>query len=474
MKKRNLLIDLKIAMNNGYCGIANENRLVFKMLAQANLANVSGLLVSDNPATVFTNYQSVPGRQAAIEQANRFFHEAFHHELLFKNKLLSKLKLAKWFALKKNNFHLHHADAVFQDVIWRNVFDKTLTSIDRNLILKNEFYYSDLTSLHLRASSYLNRKVTLNTTNYDVALFLEPTTVSVSPNTKKIVRYHDAIPITEPDFAGSIFSHRTINMLHACARDSYFVCNSEPTRQTLLALKPELENKTFTIPACISSHYKKVKNVKLLQQIMSTRLSTQLIHPERLAQIQHQIYCEETPNYIFNLATLDPKKNQMNLIRAWEKLNYQFQRQTKLVIAANRGWLSHEIEMLMRPHIERGDIIHLDNLATDEVAYLYSHAQAFIFPSYMEGFGLPPIEAMQCECPTIVSDIPTHRWVMGEASLYCDPYDSNSLADAMAKLIHLPGATELRADLVRKGLEQVKRYSEDTLREQWVDLVNRI
>lgn len=474
MKKRNILIDLKIAMNNGYCGIANENRLVFKMLAQANSTDVGGLLISDNPATVFTNYRSVSGRHHGIEQANRFFHEAFHHELLFKNKLLSKLKLSKWFALKKNQFHLYDVDQVFHDVVWRNVFDKTLTSVDRHSILKSEFYYSDLTSLHLRASSYLNRKVILNTAKYDVALFLEPTTVSVSPNTKKIVRYHDAIPITEPDFSGSVFSHRTINMLHACARDSYFVCNSEPTRQALLALKPELESKTFTIPACISSHYKKVNNGELLQQIMSTRLSTQLIRPDKLVQLQHQILCEENPSYIFNLATLDPKKNQMILIRAWEKLNYQFKRQTKLVIAANRGWLSHEIESMMRPHIERGDIIHLDNLATDEVAYLYSHAQAFVFPSYIEGFGLPPIEAMQCECPTIVSDIPTHRWVMGDASLYCDPYDANSLMDAMARLIHLPGALELRAELARKGLEQVKRYSEDTLRQQWMELVNKI
>lgn len=469
-----ILIDLKVALNNGYCGIANENRLLYKMLAEIPSLETNGLLISDNPATVFTNYQPAQDRDHSLGQANQFFHEALQHEMLFKNKILSKLKLTNLYALKKKTFSLYDIDPVFHEVIWRNVFDKTLSASSKDLILQKQFYYSDMSSMHLRANSYINRNAKLDTTNFDMAIFLEPTTVTVSPNTKKIVRYHDAIPLTEPDFASSVFSYRNANILNRCAQDSYFICNSEPTRQALLTLKPELEKKSFTIPACISSNYQKTKNVNILKKIIANRLSNQLIRADKLLSLQQQILHERDINYIFHLATLDPKKNQINLIRAWEKLNYEFDDNVKLIISANRGWLSQEIEEAMRPHIERGNIIHIDAVTSDEMPYLFSHARAFVFPSYIEGFGLPPIEAMQCECPTIVSDIATHRWVMGDASLFCNPYDIESIKDAMVQLIYSNDAQTLVSTLKRKGLEQVKKYSEETLRAQWQSIIANI
>lgn len=467
MNKPNVLIDLKVAMNNGYCGIGNENRLVFKMLAQAESLSANGLLISDNAATIFSHYQPSPSRDEGIAQANRFFHEALDHELLLKNKLLQKLKLTNLFALKKNKFQLYDIDPLFHDVIWRNVFDKTLSAADKDLILNRSFHFTDMTGMHQRAASYLKRKTYLNTTGYDSVLFLEPTDVMVTPGTKKIVRYHDAIPITDPDFAGSVFSHRNMHILHACAKDAYFVCNSEPTRAALLALKPELESRSVTIPACIANSCTKVNNPSRLRDIIAMRLSSALISRERLLQINQKMQSEKSFRYFFHLATLDPKKNQINLIRAWEKFSYQFGDEIKLVIAANAGWLSKDIEEAMRPHVERGNIIHIDRIASDEIAYLYSHAEAFIFPSYTEGFGLPPIEAMQCECPTIVSDIPTHRWVMGEASLYCNPYDADAIMNAMTALTYAADAASVRTKLIAKGLQQAAKYSEESLKSQW-------
>jgi glycosyltransferase involved in cell wall biosynthesis len=298
--------------------------------------------------------------------------------------------------------------------------------------------------------------------------------VSVAPGTIKIVRYHDAIPITEPDFSGSLFSYGTINNLDACARDSWFVCNSEPTRDALLAIKPELETKTFVIPCAMSSNYRQVKDANVLKKILLTRLSTQIVPANELQKVREQISGTNELSYILNLAALDPKKNHVNLIRAWEKLNYQQKTKIKLVISANSGRFAQEAEDMMRPHIQQGDIIHLNNISTEEIPYLFSHAQAFVFPSYTEGFGLPPLEAMQCECPTIVSDIPAHRWVMGDASLYCDPYSVDSIYQAMSRLCFGPGAHAERELLVRNGLEQVKRYSSDKLSGEWEQVFNKI
>src|SRR3990167_4313732 len=351
MKKHTVLVDLKIAMNNGYCGIAKENRLVFKMLAQAEKITPTGLLISSHPATVFSRFKQSEELFTSVEQANLFFHEALHHEPLLLKKILSKLKLLHFLFKKKKYFQLYELNAIFEEAIWRSVFSKSLSPEHKQSILQQAFCFSDLTALHLGVGSYFKKDARLNTFDYDFALFLEPYTVSVSPNTIKVIRYHDAIPIADPDFSGSVFSYRTINALKHCSKEAYFVCNSEPTREALLKLQPALHSKSYVIPCALSSNYKKIHNQEVLKQILVTRLSSQIMSLEHLPAIRAEIQNATELNYIFNLATLDPKKNHINLIRAWEKLSYQYGPKLKLIIAANRGWFSKEIEDMMRPHL---------------------------------------------------------------------------------------------------------------------------
>lgn len=473
-KKHRVLLDLKIAMTNSHCGIAKENRLVFKMFTQLPAYQVSGLLVSNSPATVFARYQTPVSAAAAIEQTNRFFHEAFHDKPLLKARLLSNLHLARLFALRKKAFNLYAVDPLFNEAIWRKIFDGALNPKDKNVLQNSDFLFTDLTSVHMGVNAYMKRNVNLDTQDYDFAFFLEPTPVTVSPTTQKIVRYYDAIPLVAPDFSSSLFSYAAMNTLNLCAQDAYFVCISEPTREVLLKIHPQLESKTAVIPCALSDNYKKVNNEETLRHIMATRLSAAVVDSSLLGRLRQQILQGPAFEYIFNLATLDPKKNHLQLIRAWEKLNYQRSQPIKLVLGANRGWLSAETKALMSAHVEKGDLIHLEHLAVDDLLYLFSHATAFVFPSYVEGFGLPPLEAMQCHCATIVADIPSHRWVMGEAALFCDPYDSESIKEAMAKLVYHPGAQDLRESLIRKGLERVKLYAETTLNAQWLDLLEKI
>lgn len=471
--KHKMLVDLKVALNNGYYGIAQENRLVFKILAQVPEIDLSGLLVSNNPGSVFSKYKSTEIPFEVISQGNRFLHEALGHELLFKHKILNKLKLNHLFALQKKKFKLFSLHPTFKDTIWRNTFSQSIEGFDRTQVLENKFYFTDLTNHHLRVAAYFRKQPFLNTENHHIALFYEPLPISISPKTTKIVRFHDAIPMTEPDFAGSLYSFGKLNNLKTCARDSYFICNSQPTLDHLLQLYPELEKKAYIVPSVIASNYKKVSNISMLKKIISNRLGT-LVAPERLESLQAQLALQDQFKYIFSLAALDPKKNHMTLIRAWEKVHYTTNGGVKLILAANAGWLNKEIESLLKPHIEAGNIIHLSNLSNDELPYLFSHAQAFVFPSYTEGFGLPPLEAMQCECPTIVSDIPAHRWVLGDAALYCNPYNADSLADTLLQLVLNSDAETLKQTLAERGLARVKRYMVSALVPQWQGVLAKI
>lgn len=466
-----ILFDLSVAMNKGFCGVGGEGRLIFNMLSQMRESEINGLLMSGDSGTVFTHYRHLSLNEN-IQQTNRFFHEAIDHDLFLKNKILLKLKMHYLYALRRQ-FDTFPVDAVFQDVIWRNVFHKTLAANMKEGVMSNRFHFSDMTMLHLRAASYFNYSLKLNTDGYDFAVFMEPQPVKVGAKTTKIVRFHDAIPLNESDFSGALYSQGRMNVLNQCAQDSYFVCNSEPTREVLLTLKPELESKSSVIPCIIAESYHKVNNVDVLKQVMATRLSMQLASEARIAILREEIKSITSLDYFFHLATLDPKKNQVTLIKAWEKIYFHSGGNIKLVMASNKGWMSEEVEALMRPHIESGGIIHLANVSNEDVSYLYSHALAFVFPSYIEGFGLPPLEAMQCECPVIVSDIKTHRWVYGEAALYSNPYDVDALAQQMERLAN-DEEQVLRQDLINKGLQQVQKYTQEMLQGQWMDLFDTL
>jgi glycosyltransferase involved in cell wall biosynthesis len=91
-----------------------------------------------------------------------------------------------------------------------------------------------------------------------------------------------------------------------------------------------------------------------------------------------------------------------------------------------------------------------------ELRALYEHAECFVFPSFYEGFGYPPLEAMACGCPVVVSRAASLPEVCGEAAVYIDPADPRDLAAALERVM---GDEGLRLDLRRRGLAQAKRFS---------------
>jgi len=92
----------------------------------------------------------------------------------------------------------------------------------------------------------------------------------------------------------------------------------------------------------------------------------------------------------------------------------------------------------------------------EELVSLYQEAEAFVWPTLMEGFGLPPLEAMNVGCPVLLSGIPVLKEVCGDAALYFDPYDVGDMAEKIERVIE---NKEMRNKLIEKGFKQVKKYS---------------
>ena len=155
--------------------------------------------------------------------------------------------------------------------------------------------------------------------------------------------------------------------------------------------------------------------------------------------------------YILAVSSVTPNKNFRSIVRAIELLDKV---DFDIVIAGGANPRVFSQSDLSLPDTVK----HLGYVSDGELRALYEHAACFVFPSFYEGFGLPPLEAMACGCPVIVSNAASLPEVCGDAALYCDPHSPEDIAAKISQLIHDPA---LQDDLRGKGLERAALYSWD-------------
>jgi glycosyltransferase involved in cell wall biosynthesis len=156
--------------------------------------------------------------------------------------------------------------------------------------------------------------------------------------------------------------------------------------------------------------------------------------------------------FFLYLGTIEPRKNIDGLIAAFEQQPIE----TDLVIAGGRGWLWRGVFRRAARSSARRRIRFLDYVAEEDKPALYSSALALTYPSFYEGFGMPPLEAMACGLPVIASHASSLGEVVGQAGLLVDPHDLNELAETMRAVAEQPA---LRTRLRQRGLTQAKQFT---------------
>jgi glycosyltransferase involved in cell wall biosynthesis len=159
-------------------------------------------------------------------------------------------------------------------------------------------------------------------------------------------------------------------------------------------------------------------------------------------------------NYILFVGSIEPRKNLVSLLKAYLLLQEYIRKDFKLLLVGFKGWGNKEIGELLDKL--KGAVDYLGYVDNEELANLYRGASCFVYPSLYEGFGLPPLEAMACGCPVVTSNVTSLPEVCGDAAHYVDPYDVESIAEGMHKVL-MDGA--MRRNLIEKGLERVKLFS---------------
>ena len=168
--------------------------------------------------------------------------------------------------------------------------------------------------------------------------------------------------------------------------------------------------------------------------------------------------------YLLYLGVIEPKKNIDRLIRAYATLRER-QAAPRLVIAGRLGWLAQPIVELGRALARNGDILFTGKVAQEDIAALYSGADAFAFLSSSEGFGYPPLEAMACGTPTVVSNLTSLPEVVGDAALLVNPLDTEAIAQALSCLLN---DVALRRHLQTAGYERSRQFQPERLASQVV------
>ncbi|HEX9988154.1 MAG TPA: glycosyltransferase family 1 protein [Chloroflexia bacterium] len=175
---------------------------------------------------------------------------------------------------------------------------------------------------------------------------------------------------------------------------------------------------------------------------------------ERVAQVTTR-YGVSQP-YCIHVGTLQPRKNLMVLVEAWDQLRGKVERPPQLLLAGRRGWLYDSLLEAVEAR-NLGDLIKFtDYVEREDLPALYSGAMALTFPSLYEGFGLPALEAMSCGTPVLASDTSSLPEVVGDAGLLLDPHDPGAWAGVVQRLMR---GKALQRDLSRKGLERAASFT---------------
>ncbi|MBD2112310.1 MULTISPECIES: glycosyltransferase family 4 protein [Cyanophyceae] len=160
--------------------------------------------------------------------------------------------------------------------------------------------------------------------------------------------------------------------------------------------------------------------------------------------------------YILFVSTLEPRKNVVRLIQAFDRLKTQHQIDHQLVLVGQKGWQFEPIFEAIAASPWRHHIRHLDYLSDAEVAYCYQNADVFAYPSLYEGFGLPVLEAMTLGCPVVTANTSSLPEVAGDAALLIDPTSVEDLAEALERVV---GDRPLRQTMIAKGYQQAAQFS---------------
>lgn len=261
---------------------------------------------------------------------------------------------------------------------------------------------------------------------------------------KSVITIHDLTFLRYPEFL-TPESRRYYNgqIEWAVAHADHIMADSEATRQDIVELLQVDGQKVTTVWLGIDEHFSRRSNQETAQVLAKHDLPS---------------------GYILFVGTLEPRKNLGGLLNAHKHLVAEYSDTPPLLIVGRRGWLMEDIMLLADGLGLEGRVHWREDIPYQDLPFIYSGANVLCLPSFYEGFGFPPLEAMACGTPVVAANRASLPEVVGDAGLLFNPDKPEDIAAALHRVL---ADSALSNRLREAGLERVRQF-------QWIDTVKSV
>lgn len=262
-----------------------------------------------------------------------------------------------------------------------------------------------------------------------------------SPEARKVITIHDLSFLRYPEFFSvrKNFWHRALEIKKTIQEADLIVAISENTKNDLIELLGV-----------------RMERIKVIYS-GNNKFNNDFSDEDRLTYLKKNNL--KAP-FILYLGTIEPRKNLVGLINAYNLFrgNNPGLANYRLVLAGANGWKNREIYKAAKRSPYHKDIIFLGYVDQRDKEMLYKSARLFVFPSFYEGFGFPPLEVMSAGLPVVCSNVSSLPEVVADAAILVDPFNIPELASVIEEILV---DEELRKGLTQKGLARAQQFSWD-------------
>jgi len=307
--------------------------------------------------------------------------------------------------------------------------------------------YQLRTSVH----NYMFKRATRNISNGD-ALYHEPNYILKPFSGCSITTIHDLSHIHYPQY----HPRERVRFLErelprTLQKANHIVTDSEFIRDEVLSILGVDAQRVTAIPLGVGDQF----------------------HPRTSEEINRVLglYQLNYGRYLLTVATVEPRKNLDGLLDAFLRLPLSMRRRYPLILVGGHGWQFQQLDDRLTNLELKGEIKRLGYVRDEHLPALYSGARGFAFPSFYEGFGLPPLEAMASGVPVLTSDNSAMSEVVGDAGILINAENNDSLLLGLKRLLT---DERFRLGAISRGLIQAQTFSWVSCVEQMVDLYQKI
>lgn len=270
-------------------------------------------------------------------------------------------------------------------------------------------------------------------------------------NCKSVITIHDLAFLLYPHFLTKESARYYGQIDQAWRKTDHIIAVSEATKQDSIRMLGVPEKKITVIHEAANPIYRQL--------------------PQAEAKHHVKTRYKFDRDYILFVSTIEPRKNLPGLLQAYRRLRDEYQRDELLVLIGANGWLWEEVyETVNRLDLD-DYVVFLGRVPSEDLVYLYNAARLLVHPSFYEGFGLTPLEAMTCGTPIIVSNTSALPEVVGDAALLINPHDIDGLTVALWRVLT---DEELQKELIHKGLKRAQQFSWQKAAQQTLEVYHKV